>query len=210
MVTSAYAKSFFSAPDAASIATVRAGNVIGGGDWADHRLIPDCIRDLERGRQVTIRSPEAVRPWQHVLEPLYGYLCLAARQWSEPPVFAGAWNFGPRSTGRLTVGDVATLAVSVWGSGSWRAGEQPSGASSPPREARLLTLDTSKAQSLLGWQSRYDDATAVAKAVEWYRRRRDIGGEFDARRACLQEIADYEADARPTGRPKRRGRRVVE
>jgi CDP-glucose 4,6-dehydratase len=169
-----------------SVASVRAGNVIGGGDWAEDRLLPDCVRAFADGRPVTLRRPGAVRPWQHVLEPLSGYLRLAQRQWEEPAAFAGAWNFGPDASGEATVGEVAHLAASAWGGAE--VVEAPD--ADAPHEAGRLTLDASLARFRLGWQPRWNVDQAVAATLSWYRAVLREGA--DARALCLKQLRRYQ------------------
>lgn len=166
IVTASMRDSFFHDRPVA-IATARAGNVIGGGDWADDRLVPDCLRSFASGKPAHLRYPNAVRPWQHVLEPLDGYLTLAAALAGEDGKrFARAWNFGPETAGNVTVGDVATRVAGLWGGGSQVEFGNPQG---HPHEAGLLTLDHSLARSELDWKPRWDLETALAKTVEWHR-----------------------------------------
>jgi CDP-glucose 4,6-dehydratase len=175
-----------------SLSSVRAGNVIGGGDWAEDRIIPDCVRALAAGQPVPVRNPSAVRPWQHVLEPLSGYLALASRQWESPIAFADGYNFGPLPAGNLTVGVVAGLVVRAWGEGQWEhtplSGRT---ASNPLHEAAFLKLDITKATTLLSWSPIFTAAEAVVETVRWYRLRHDRGGLFDARATCREQIAVY-------------------
>ncbi len=149
-----------------SIASVRAGNVIGGGDWALDRIIPDCIRALEAGRPIDIRSPKAIRPWQHVLEPLSGYMLLAKRMWESPTEYCEGWNFGPRAESISTVWEVASHVVDNYGSGSLRDLSDPNAL----HEAKLLMLDISKAKFRLGWEPRMNIDQTVSLTVDWYRR----------------------------------------
>ncbi len=149
-----------------SIASVRAGNVIGGGDWALDRIIPDCIRALEAGKPIDIRSPKAIRPWQHVLEPLSGYMLLAKRMWESPTEYCEGWNFGPRAESISTVWEVASRVVDNYGRGLLRDLSDPNAL----HEAKLLMLDISKAKFRLGWEPRMDIDRTVALTVDWYRR----------------------------------------
>ena len=176
-----------------SVSSVRAGNVIGGGDWAEDRIIPDCVRALAAGKPVPVRNPHAVRPWQHVLEPLSGYLALAARQWDEPAAFADGYNFGPLPAGNLTVGVVAGLAVKAWGEGKWEHTPPAGGAAARNllHEATFLKLDITKATTLLDWSPVYTAAEAVSETVRWYRLRHDRGEKFDARETCREQTAAY-------------------
>lgn len=168
LVTAAYRRSFFqnAGPDGAAVASVRAGNVIGGGDWADYRLIPDIMKALMNGQTVKIRNPLSVRPWQHVLEPLHGYLCLAERLWADGPRHADGWNFGPADEDARPVSWIVEQAVALWGGAArWEQDGAPK-----PHEAHTLRLDSAKARTLLGWSSRLDLAEALQWTVQWYQR----------------------------------------
>lgn len=193
LAVSAWRRSYFGEVGATSVATARAGNVIGGGDWAEDRIIPDCIRALSRNEPIAVRNPHAVRPWQHVLEPLSGYLTLAARQWDDRSGFADGYNFGPYPSGNLTVGDVAEMVVQRWGGGQWR--HTPPAGKVEPRdrlhEASFLKLDITKATTLLNWTPVFTPVEAITETVSWYRRRHVEGGNFDARRSCLEQIRAY-------------------
>jgi CDP-glucose 4,6-dehydratase len=167
LVVSAYRRSYFAQPGGPQLASVRAGNVFGGGDWAVDRLVPDIVRAVMAGAPVVIRNPRSIRPWQHVLEPLSGYLTLAARMIADGPRYAQAWNFGPDPDGVI---DVETLACEIqrsWGAG----GPELSLArtSQGPHEAGILKLDSTKAKTLLGWQPRLRIGEAIQVTVEWYR-----------------------------------------
>lgn len=169
LVTAAYRASFFEKPDAAAVASARAGNVVGGGDWGEDRLVPDLMRAIWDGVPALIRHPDAVRPWQHVLEPLRGYLMLGERLAREGKVWAEGWNFGPREEDLMTVGDLADAVCRSWGQqAAWVKGN-----AGGPAEARLLRVDSSKARHRLGWRSLLDVPEAVALTVEWYRAYRD-------------------------------------
>ena len=189
LVAAAYRRSFCS--DDVAIATARAGNVIGGGDWAADRLVPDMVRAFAAGTPVRIRNPEAVRPWQHVLEPLAGYLLLAESLVVQGQRHACGWNFGPDADATATVRTVAELAVRAWGAGAaWVGDPGPH-----PHEAHLLMLDASRARAALGWAPRLTLGQAVADTVEWYRAQ---AGGADAASLCLEQIARYGAPA-PVG-----------
>ena len=165
IVTAAYRESFFG--DGAAVASVRAGNVIGGGDWAPDRIIPDSVRALVAGEPIVVRNPDAVRPWQHVLEPLSGYLRLGALLLADGPRYAGAWNFGPtEERSDQPVRWVVDRFLEEWGSGSWTT---PVGAAGQPREAQRLRLDSAKARAQLGWSPVWDPQTAVRRTASWYR-----------------------------------------
>lgn len=184
----AWRRSFFN-PDHCDIhhkalASVRAGNVIGGGDWAEDRIVPDCIRALESGKEINIRSPHAVRPWQHVLEPLGGYLLLGQKMWDAPRDFAEAWNFGPNQESITDVWTVATKLTEAYGAGSLKDASNPDA----PHEAKLLTLDISKARRRLGWQPRLTIDESIRLTVDWYRRYR-TENVYDL---CMEQISYYE------------------
>jgi CDP-glucose 4,6-dehydratase len=171
-----------------AIATVRAGNVIGGGDWAEGRLVPDCVRALGADAPVPIRHPDAVRPWQHVLEPLCGYLLLAEHLWRDPLGAAEAWNFGPAAEDARPVRDVADLVCRHWGQGArWlQTGTQH------PHEAWSLTVDAAKARARLGWQPRLGLAEALEWTVRWYKQH---AAGAPAQRLVARDIDAYEARA---------------
>jgi CDP-glucose 4,6-dehydratase len=184
LVTAAYRNSFFNPADYArhrvAIATARAGNVIGGGDWAADRLIPDCVRSMQAGRPIVLRCPRATRPWQHVLDPLCGYLLLAERLVAEGPAWAEAWNFGPAATDAQTVEWVVRRLCQALGEEI--PIETPAG--NEPHEAAWLKLDATKARRL-GWQPAADAATAVDLTAAW------IKGQAQGREArslCLEQL----------------------
>lgn len=183
LVGSAYRDAFLAASGTA-LASARAGNVIGGGDWARDRLVPDLVRAFIEGTPAIIRYPDAVRPWQHVLEPLDGYLLLAQALWRDGRDFAEAWNFGPAEAEARPVSWLAECAVAAWGpGGAWQAD-----ATAHPHEARLLRLDSSKARIRLGWQSRWHMEAAVGRTIAWYKAH--AAGE-DMRAFTQRQIADY-------------------
>jgi CDP-glucose 4,6-dehydratase len=165
LVFSSYQDSFFQMRPDLGAATVRAGNVIGGGDWAADRIVPDSIRALTAKEPVRLRNPLSTRPWQHVLEPLSGYLLTAANLLKQPKAFSGAWNFGPDAQSIRTVGDLARMIVADWGSGEVEIVQQENA----PHEARLLHLNCDKASQLMHWQPRWDVERAVAETVRWYK-----------------------------------------
>jgi CDP-glucose 4,6-dehydratase len=166
-----------------AVASARAGNVVGGGDWAADRIVPDCIRAIEAGRPVEIRSPQAIRPWQHVLEPLSGYLTLGAKMLANPVKYAGAWNFGPAIGSVVPVWDIAGMVVENYGAGRLKDVSNPDAL----YEAKLLALDISKARFALGWVPKWDIRTTIAKTVEWYARY----PKEDMHQLCLKQIAEY-------------------
>jgi len=183
LVSSAYGRSFFE-NDGIGLASARAGNVIGGGDWAKDRLIPDLLNDLEKGSILEIRNPNAIRPWQHVLEPLSGYLMLAQELYERKSDFSGGWNFGPNDDGAQTVEWVAKTLASKWGAES----SVVSQSGNHPHEANFLKLDISKAQQQLGWQPRWSLDVALDKIVTWHKAwisKNDIQG------LCTQQIQEY-------------------
>ncbi len=164
LVTSAYRQSYFSGSDSTNhVASARAGNVIGGGDWSEDRLIPDAIKAFESGKPLKIRNPLATRPWQHVLEPLSGYLILAQALYEQGSSFASGWNFGPPDEDNRSVQDVVELVMSSWGqSATWEKE-----GSEQPHEANLLKLDCSKSRTQLGWMPKWGLNEAAKKIVEW-------------------------------------------
>lgn len=165
LVTDAYRRSFFYASDFAGIASVRAGNVIGGGDWAVDRLVPDSIRAFLAGGALRIRNPAAIRPWQHVLDPVLAYLGIAQRIFEGGHEFAESWNFGPGPDSEVLVAKIADCITQLWGGGvTW----EPDGGSHP-REAMYLKLDCTKAKTRLGWRPVVDLDEALRMTVEWYR-----------------------------------------
>jgi len=192
LVVDAYRRSFFApgaTADAARIASARAGNVIGGGDWGEDRLIPDFMRGALAGTAIAVRSPAAVRPWQHVLNPLSGYLRLAQELHGSPDV-QGAWNFGPALDDARTVRWIAERVSELWpGELRWELDPGPH-----PHEAHFLTLDSGKARERLGWAPTWDLEEALASIVAWYRALRD--GE-DMRAVTLAQITAFEAAGVP-------------
>jgi len=191
MVTAAYRASYFSEPGAPLVATARAGNVIGGGDFAGNRLLPDLLRAFSEGRPCTIRRPRSVRPWQHVLEALSGYLALAERLLEGDASCAASWNFGPHPDDVLDVASVADLAAKKWGGGaSWTPGEAEDG----HHEEATLSLDSARAASVLGWSPRTRAGDAIGMAVEWELSR--VRGE-NALASTLTTVDQYLRIPRP-------------
>jgi CDP-glucose 4,6-dehydratase len=182
LVTAAYRNSFFSESGTA-VATARAGNVIGGGDWAADRLLPDFLRAIDAKAALTIRSPGAIRPWQHVLEPLSGYLTLAEQLYWNGAEFAEPWNFGPVDDDAQTVGWIVAHLTSRNSEMAWHCGT-----SLQPHEANYLKLDSSKARTRLAWKPRWSLPTALDKTLEWHRAWRS--GE-DMRAISLAQISEY-------------------
>ncbi|MCL2646593.1 MAG: CDP-glucose 4,6-dehydratase [Phycisphaerales bacterium] len=197
LVTAAYRNSFF---NHVSLATARAGNVIGGGDWAEDRIVPDCIRALEKGESILVRNPNAIRPWQHVLEPLAGYLLLAAHQWTNDHNFSTAFNFGPTVASHISVREIIERIIAVWGNGKWHT-TSSFGPGAPPgnavvcdqKEAATLRLDMTKAATLLHWHPRYTIDQAITETLRWYKARHSP--HFNTRDLCLAQIADYQRQA---------------
>lgn len=189
IVTSAWRQSFFEGHPV-RVASARAGNVIGGGDWAANRIVPDAMRALARGAKIPIRNPRSHRPWQHVLEPLHGYLSLAAAlSTSKDPALQSAFNFGPEPAASRTVEELVREIVRHW-PGAWEAAEIPAA----PHEARNLQLTIEKARQLLGWNPRWDFATTIEKTVQWYRQ--SDAGKIDAAELTRADIAAFCAQAR--------------
>lgn len=185
---SSWRRSFFHPSDYGrkhhvAIASVRAGNVIGGGDWAKDRIIPDCIRALEAEHPIEIRSPKAVRPWQHVLEPLSGYMLLAQKMWEQPTDYCEGWNFGPETDAVSTVWEVATRLTQRFGRGVLKDVSDPDAL----HEANLLMLDITKAKSRLGWTPRLDALQTIDLVADWYMKYR----EQDVYQLCVEEINTY-------------------
>jgi CDP-glucose 4,6-dehydratase len=188
LVFQSYLTSFFRERAGFGASSVRAGNVIGGGDFSADRIVPDCVRALRAGQPIVLRSPQATRPWQHVLEPVFGYLLMGARLLAEPKRYSGSWNFGPRPEATRTVGDLATEVVKHWGSGSVQY--QPD--DKAPHEAGLLQLNCDKARQLLGWQAVWGFEAAVRATIEWYRKAADIS---DINAVTRAQIRLYLQDA---------------
>ncbi|HEX7831545.1 MAG TPA: CDP-glucose 4,6-dehydratase [Thermoanaerobaculia bacterium] len=177
IVVAAFRRSFFATSGQIRVATSRAGNVIGGGDWTQNRIVPDCIRSLRGGQPISVRNPNAIRPWQHVLDALSGYLLLATKLAGDDGAsYCEAWNFGPADEAR-SVRDLVSRVVARWGSGTWRAEPREQ-----PHEAHLLRLAIEKAQVRLGWKPAWDFEAAVDHTVDWYK----AADRMDA--AALREL----------------------
>lgn len=163
LVTYSYRNSFFSEETSPAISTARSGNVIGGGDYATDRIIPDCIRAVEEGKEIILRNPNSTRPYQHVLECLRGYLTLAKTQY-ENKMFSGSYNFGPDDESCVTTGELTTLFCEAWGNGAdWKNISEENA----PHEANYLKLDCSKSKSILGWKPQWGIKKAILKIVDW-------------------------------------------
>lgn len=186
IVVSSFRNSFFNTNNYTThqkaIASARAGNVIGGGDWSDDRIIPDIIRSLKKNETINVRNPKAVRPWQHVLEPIAGYLQLAALMDAAPLKFSKAYNFGPLPDDHLTVKELVEIAIETWGTGNWKDGSDPSA----PHEAGLLKLDISRAMNELNWSPKLSAKQAIAWTMDWYKQSADKQFEF-----TLGQIKNY-------------------
>lgn len=187
LIISSYRNSFFNAAfyssHQKSIASARAGNVIGGGDWAKDRIIPDIVNALRAGKAIPVRNPKSVRPWQHVLEPLAGYLQLGLKMQQDPVKFADAWNFGPFNEDNLTVEELVKIAIETWGDGRMEKVQQ----ATAPHEAGLLKLDINKTINELGWKPRMNASDAIATTIDWYRQTETA----DARKLVEADILKY-------------------
>ncbi len=187
IVVASYQTSFFQSRGAKrpAIVTARAGNVIGGGDWAKDRIVPDCIRALREGRSIVIRSPDSIRPWQHVLEPLAGYLMLAALSGNNPDGYPGAWNFGPVGEGIISVRNLVDSVIDEWGTGTSERGTQDE----RRPEASILKLDCTKAVDALNWRPALNVAEAIRMTVSWYKEM--LSGKTDMKEFTSSQINDY-------------------
>jgi CDP-glucose 4,6-dehydratase len=200
LVSASYRQSFLSASGIA-LSTVRSGNVIGGGDWSKDRLVPDLAGSLLEGKPALIRNPSSVRPWQHVLEPLHGYMLVAEHMWKKGVLAGEAWNFGPDAAGSVTVGELANELMSYWSDGQPEDAQESGGAGSnlglseavqekaAPHEASLLTLDSSKARAELGWRPLLSIREAIRWTADWYKA---YGAGQDVRSVSLRQIDEYE------------------
>jgi CDP-glucose 4,6-dehydratase len=189
IVTAAYRNSFFNENDVSShgvaVVSVRAGNVIGGGDWSQDRLIPDITKAFMQNSPVVIRNPHSIRPWQHVLEPIRGYLCLMEHLWNDGQQFIGGWNFGPEDNDAKPVSWIVDRMAKLWGKdGLWSLNEN----GDHPHEARYLKLDCSKAKSLIGWKPALNIAAALQRTVNWYR---NYEAQKDMREYSIAELDQY-------------------
>ena len=188
IVTSAFRKSFFisaKGETGTGVASARAGNVIGGGDWGADRLIPDVMRAILDGRDLLIRHPQAVRPWQHVLEPVSGYLTLAEKLWQQPERFSESWNFGPNESETLSVSTLLECLRELWGPGlSWQFDD-----GAHPHEAHYLSLDCTKSKAELGWEPRWNLNSALEATVQWYKA---YQSHQDVRLLAQEQIRSYQ------------------
>ena len=187
LVTYSYKNAFFSSETSPAVSTARSGNVIGGGDYAGDRIVPDCVRAVSRGEEIVLRNPHSTRPYQHVLECLSGYLLLAQRQIEDQGKYSGSYNFGPDDESCVTTGRLAELFCSIWGPGAgWRI--QGDGG---PHEANFLKLDNTKAKRILGWDPHWDIKTAVQHTVEWHK---DMEGGRAAAEITDRQVTEYFID----------------
>lgn len=192
LVFSAYLKSFFSRVGdkcnrTLGVASARAGNAIGGGDWGKDRLIPDCIRALISRQPIGIRNPHSIRPWQHVVEPLSGYLKLGAMLMRDPQKYSGAWNFGPGNGNYITVGEIVDRLIRFWGDGSWIDLSDSKG----PQEAKFLKLNCDKAHSEINWQSILTIDECLKMTIDWYKEFYMATKRKDLYNLCAKQIYDY-------------------
>ena len=164
LIADSYYNAFFKQTGTTFLSTVRSGNVIGGGDWSKDRLVPDCIRALKDGKDIPVRNPSAIRPWQHVLEPLRGYLTLATKMWDQGDAFTGSWNFGPDIYNTCTTQRLVELVIAAWGSGNWKDVSEKNQA----HEDAVLKLNCDRSQSLLDWRPANDINETISETVAWY------------------------------------------
>ncbi len=187
LITAAYRDSFFNIRDyhkhKKAISSVRAGNVIGGGDWREDRLVPDCIMALRNNEPIGIRSPRSTRPWQYVLEPLSGYLLLASRMYEDGAKYSGAWNFGPDQKSTITVEELVKSVIRHWGKGQYK--DLSTRLLNEPHEANTLILDASKAMNLLNWRTALNVNEAIKYTVDWYKADK-VDYDF-----CVNQINGY-------------------
>ena len=187
LVVSSFRNSFFPVAQYAThqkaVVSVRAGNVIGGGDWSKDRIVPDIVRALENDNTIPVRNPAAVRPWQHVLEPLSGYLLTAMLLHSDAALYTGAYNFGPAANDHLPVKDLVDIAIKCWGNGSWKDTSD----ATQPHEAGLLQLDIRKAMEKLNWQPKLNSSESIQWTINWYKQA--AAGRYGY---TLQQIRDYQ------------------
>ncbi len=183
IIVNAYKKSFFN-NNSKKIVTVRAGNIIGGGDWSPYRIVPDCIKSIEKNVPLRIRNPLSVRPWQFVLEPLFGYILLASKLLNDESNLIGSYNFGPNKNNHVTVESLVKKIIYYYGNGSYIIDNN----NIKYKETNYLALNTDKAKSLLGWNPKYDIDKTVKKTVEWYLNYKNEN-IFDF---CINQIKEYE------------------
>ena len=184
IVFSSYLRSYFSSNLNICAASARAGNVIGGGDWSADRIIPDCIRAIESGDPIVLRNPKSTRPWQHVLEPISGYLLLGAKLWNDPELYSGSWNFGPSTSEFKNVGQVASRIVEMMGKGTIEISKEKN----HQHEANLLQLNCDKASQILGWSPRWNVEKTIEETSNWYNAYLNGG---DMQLVSNKQILDY-------------------
>ena len=192
LIIVAYRNSFFNPKDYSkthnvALSSVRAGNVIGGGDWGEDRLIPDCVRTLSQNKTINIRNPQATRPWQYVLEPLSGYLLLGSKMYKKGVKHSSAWNFGPNDKNIITVDELVKLVIKDWGSGTYKKIDN----SNHPHEAGLLKLDISKARTFLGWNPAYNIYETIERTINWYKKFYNGVEKEKLYKITVNEIWDY-------------------
>jgi CDP-glucose 4,6-dehydratase len=185
LVTAAYRNSFFK-NNKIGIASVRSGNVIGGGDWSTDRLIPDCFRFLYQNKTISIRNPNAVRPWQFVLEPIFGMLSLSSHLQKNTRQFSESWNFGPSSSKKITVEEIVKKIIQQWGKGKFK--KNPSKKDKEYHEATTLRINSKKAKKLLNWNSVYTNNESLFETVEWYKQ---YYGKHDMKEFSIKQIQKY-------------------
>lgn len=192
LVTASYRNSFFTSDknSLTSVSTIRAGNIIGGGDWAPHRIVPDCMCALYENKTIVVRNPNSVRPWQYVLEPISGLLLLAQKMRHDPKQFSNSWNFGPESTQLITVQDLVKLIISDWGKGDWVYVSDPI---THPHEAQYLMLNSNKSKTYLEWSPVYSINESVHETVNWYKT--NLTHEENIYEFSLMQIKNYIAKA---------------
>ena len=191
LVVSAYRNSFFNPKDYGkihniSLSSVRAGNIIGGGDWGEDRLIPDCVKTLSQNKIINIRNPQATRPWQYVLEPLSGYLLLGSKMYKDGKRYSSAWNFGPNDDDIITVEEIVKSVIINWGKSDYKVDIL-----SQPHEAGLLKLDTSKARTFLGWKPVYNIYETIKRTINWYKKFYNAVEKEKLYKITINEIWDY-------------------
>ncbi|WP_299489196.1 CDP-glucose 4,6-dehydratase [Acaryochloris sp. IP29b_bin.137] len=184
IVFSSYLDSFFRMNSTLGAASVRAGNVIGGGDWSQNRIIPDCIRSLQKQEPILLRNPYSTRPWQHVLEPVFGYLALAVKLYETPQEYSGSWNFGPRIDSIRPVHELAEQVITCWGQGEIKHDIDPNSL----HEALLLQLNCDKANQLLGWLPCWNFERTIFETVRWYRAQNSGESVLEMTK---QQVQDY-------------------
>lgn len=210
MVTSAYRNSFFNPKDYGkihnvSLSSVRAGNVIGGGDWAEDRIIPDCIKALSQNKQIILRHPLSIRPWQYILDPLGGYLILSTLMFKEGHRYSDAYNFGPDNANIITVENLTNLVIQCWGSGNYECEKE---SLNSPYETQLLKLDITKVQTMLNWNPVYNINESVERTIHWYKSFYNGAGTKKMYELTVEEVWNYmkKTDCKKYGDAKDNGK----